>query len=183
MTRVFVSILMILSAALASLTSLHSVYWFFPLIFCIVPLIGYNVRRLLFLDSGIPLLIISYLFVNRVISFTTANLLSIIGFFFLFVGVWFYARNTLLVSGIDEVFESSSDKNVQDFKRSALNDLFGNVVMGFFLAVFAGLIGAYSSLEMGIGANIEIILMVIFSSAVFFILYLLINIFSWKKTA
>lgn len=172
----------ILAAGLASLLSLPSPYWFFPLLFSSLSLIGFYPGKSYMLDIGIFLSIISYLFVNRGLGMIVPNVLLVIGAFFLFIGVWFYTRNMLTTRRIERTQERNSSEWVSSFRKSALSDISSNLLLGFFLAVIGSLIGMYSSLNLGLTFDIESILMVVFSSAVFFIIYLTLNILSSEST-
>ncbi len=178
--RVFVSSYILLVAFIGSVTALESAYWFLPLIFGFVSVLGYNLKSFFFLDIGIILSIISFLFVNSARPWNLINLILAIIIFFLFLGVWFYVRNLLFISGIENVSCVGSEESLSAFKRSALNDIFKNLFVGGFLAVLASFIGMYSDLGQNIGAEIGLLLMIVFSSTVFFIIYLIIKLLSME---
>ncbi len=170
-----------MSGGLASLISMHSPYWFFPLIFISISLIGFNLKKSFVLDTGILLSVISYLFVNRGLQLKTLNILYIIGIFFLFVAAWFCAKNTLMVQEMINAFEVPDGERFVSFRRSSLTDLFNNLILSVSIAVIGSFIGIFSSLGGGLSADLEIILMVVFSSLVFFIMYVITNLLSKRR--
>lgn len=157
---------------------MHSPYWFFPIFFSLVSLVGFYLGKFYVLDTGILLSIISYLFVNRGFDLNIFNILLVIGPFFLFVGVWFYARNTLTIKLIENVQERSSDNPLSSFRKLALVDIFNNLLLGSFLALIGSILGIHSSLDIGLSSDIESILMVFFSLLVFFMIYIELKVIS-----
>ncbi len=166
-------------AFLGAMISMHSPYWFLPLIFSVVPLIGFYSARFVLFDTGILLLVISYLFVNRGFALNLPNILLVIGPFFLFAGVWFSARNKMIITQMKDVIEKKSDdRSMTSFRISSLVVIFNHLFLGAFLAILGSILGMYSSLETGLDPNIQNILMVIFSSLVFFMIYMNIKFLS-----
>ncbi|MFP3872273.1 MAG: hypothetical protein ACOCTR_02540 [Candidatus Natronoplasma sp.] len=180
MRKVLGTSLLLLTALAASLISLPSPFWFLPLALISVSIVGLNLGNKSTLDIGVLLSLISYLFVNRGEPLTVSNSLLIILFFFLFIGTWLYARNTLLVDTMESLSEmdKAPDDHLASFRRSSLKDISQNLVIGGFLTILGTFIGMYSSVGTGLGSNLEIILMVIFSASIFFIIYLKLNILS-----
>ncbi|MBS3782051.1 MAG: hypothetical protein KGY66_01715 [Candidatus Thermoplasmatota archaeon] len=116
--------------------------------------------------------VISYLFVNRGFALNIPNILLVIGPFFLFAGVWFSVRNKMMIAQMKNVVEKDSDdRSMTSFRRSSLAVIFNNLFLGAFLAILGSILGMYSSLEIGLSSNLQTILMVIFSSIVFFLIY------------
>ncbi len=143
--------------------------------------IGFYSGKFYVLDSGIFLSIVSYLFVNRGLPMEVFNVFLVGGPFFLFVGVWFYARNTLMVRRIEQAHEKALRGRKSSFRRSALGEIFNNLVFGFFLAMIGSLVGMYSSLDLNLTSDVENILAILFSLLVFFILYQVINVIYSKS--
>lgn len=164
--------------SLASFISLHSPYWFFPLVFFGIAMVGFYSTKHLLLDAGILLAIISYLFVNRGFSMSLLNMLVIVGPFFMFACVWFCARNSMMVKEMRNNIERGSDESLRPYRKSALGEIFNNLVIGAFLAILGSILGLYSSIQINISLNVQIILMIFFSSLVFFMIYVNINFLS-----
>lgn len=169
-------------ALLASLISLESPYWFLPLIFAVGSLIGFYSENLFILDGGILISIISYLFVNRGLAPTISNVLVVVGLFFLFISVWFWARNEVMIGEMEDNIERNAGKRYISFRRDALEEIISNLIIAVFLAIFGSIIAMYSSLEIGLSPDMQSILMVFFSCLVFFIIYLKLNIIYSEDT-
>ena len=173
---------MILASGLfASLISMHSIYWFLPLILIVVPVVGFLREILSMIDIGIITTIFFYFFVNRELSLTIINLISIVGFLFLFVGIWFLARYILLLGDIeDNSRKGSRDGHILSFSRDArkftVYGILTNIVLGAFLSIIASLMGSYGSLGRVTTGQIETILMIVFSLALFFVIYKMIDL-------
>ncbi|MFP4001530.1 MAG: hypothetical protein ACLFSM_06680 [Thermoplasmata archaeon] len=167
-----ISLLILLAAITMSLFSPPTVYRSFPLIFGLISVIGYLSKKLIVFDTGIFLTIISYLFANSGISFSVYNFLVIMIFFFLLLGIWFYARSALLVSDI-----TRSDK-LSEFRLSSLDEIITSILIGALLSLLASFIALYSYLDMVMDSLTETLLMIGLSTSVFFITFLVIKLFS-----
>ncbi|MBS3781595.1 MAG: hypothetical protein KGY66_03470 [Candidatus Thermoplasmatota archaeon] len=164
-----------------SLFSPATVYRSFPLIFGLVSVIGYILKKLFVFDTGIFFTIISYLFANSGISPSVYNLLVIMMFFFLLIGIWFYARSTLFISGIEGISSDEYDIGLSMFRRSSLNEILTTILMGVLLSILASFIVLYSSLGITMSSLTETLLMIVLSVSVFFITFLVIKLFSLEK--
>jgi len=164
-----------------SLFSPPTVYRILPLIFGLISLIGYILKKLFIFDTGISLTIISYLFASSGLYPTVYNLLEIMLFFFLLIGIWFYARNTLFLSGIKGSGSDKYDVGLSKFRRSSLNEIFTTILSGVLLSLLASFIVLYSSLGITLGSVAETLLMVGLSASVFFIAFLMIKLFSLEE--
>ncbi|MBS3817395.1 MAG: hypothetical protein KGY76_07530 [Candidatus Thermoplasmatota archaeon] len=174
--RFLLPIGLIIAPLLASLVSLHSVYWFFPILFGLVPLIGYLLKRSFFLDLGIALSILSFLFVNRGLTFSLVNLLTVVAVFFLFLAVWFTARNVLLIKRMRSAQDDTSTLgSIASYRKAFLGDIFKNIFAGAFLSIVASFLAMYSSIGSIKSSSVQMLLIVAFSTVVFFIIYLMIK--------
>ncbi len=168
------SSIIFLPALFAAFSSLPSIYWYFPLMFISISILGYNLKSFFFLDLGILLSLISYFFVNRGGDPSNLNVLLLtIGTFFLFLGVWFYARNLVLISGIRKRV-----KNTKQFKIAALSDISTDLFIAVFLSLIASFIGMNSFIGVDMSPQMEMLLVVILSFSVFFVIYLIIRLLS-----
>ncbi len=179
--RWLISLLIFLTAGTMSLFSPDTVYRTFPLIFGVVSILGYIFKYMFILDTGIFLTVISYLFAVGRLAPTLYNLIMIMTFFFFIIGIWFYARNTLSISGMEGVRNDSYDIGLAEFRRSSLNEIFTTLVIGVLLSLLASFIVLYSSLGIALGTLVETLLMVGLSASVFFIIYLVIKLFSLEN--
>lgn len=170
-----------LTAGAMSFFSPSTIYGIFPLIFGIATLIGYILKKLFVFDTGIFFTIVSYMFASSGISPGVYNLLVIMGFFFLLIAIWFYGRNTLLISGIGEIGGDTSDIGLSKFRISSLSEILNTLLMGILLSILASLIGLYSSLGITLSSVLETLLMVILSAAVFFITFFIIKLLSSEE--
>jgi len=171
-------------AILASVFSLHSHYWFLPILFGCFVILAYNLKSIFLLDIGILSSILSLFFVNHGLYPNLLNLSSVIGFFFLFVGIWFYVRNLIYISGIEDnlVSEIGEVDSLVSFKRAVSIDISGRLFIAAFLAIVASLVGMYSPLGIDVSPMVEILLMVAFSSGIFFIVYFIIRALSIESS-
>ncbi|MEF8832428.1 MAG: hypothetical protein V5A66_02785, partial [Candidatus Thermoplasmatota archaeon] len=169
MERWIVSISILLAAGSMTLFSPQNVYRTFPLIFGVVSLTGYVLKRFFIFDTGIFLSVISYLFANSGVPPSVYNLLVIMIFFFLVIGIWFYARNSLLISGFEGVEGDKSDIGLATIRRTSLNEILNTLLIGILLSIVASFLALYSSLEITMGSMLQTLLMVVFSAVVFFI--------------
>ncbi len=176
--RWLISILILLVAAAMTLFSPHTIYRTFPLIFGIISLTSYVMKKIFVFDIGIFLTIISYLFASSEVPPTVYNLLVIMLFFFVLIGIWFYGRNTLLISGIESRVSGDSDIGLSEFRRASLTEILNTLLMGVLLSILASFIVLSSSIGMDIGPRLETFLMVGLSAAVFFITFFIIRLLS-----
>jgi len=169
------------SGLTASLASMHFFYWFFPLIFSVIPTVGFLREKSSVIDYGMIMTIVSYFLINEGLPLTVLNVILVVGLLFLLVGVWFFARYLLLLDRI----ERSSRKGAQgediiSFTRSArkfmVRGIFTNTLLGAFIAIIASLMGAYSSLGRVTQGRIENILMIVFSFLLFLVIYKMISL-------
>ncbi len=180
MDRTIVSGIIFFPGILAALFSLHSVYWFLPLIFISIPIVGFNLRNFFLLDLGVLLSLFSYFFANRGLNPSELTvLLLIIGIFFLFLGIWFYARNMLLLSGIERT--PGSEKYIASFKIAAFTEITGDLFIGALLALIASFIGLNSFMGLEMRAEVEMLLFIVLSSSVFLAMYLIVKLFSLEE--
>jgi len=164
-----------------SLYSQPNIYRIFPLMFGIVSLIGYILKKLFIFDTGIFFTVISYLFANSGLSPTFSNLLLIMVFFFLFIGIWFYARGILFISGVKGVGSDKYDIGLSEFRRSSLSEVLSTILIGVLLSILASFLVLYSSLDITLGSLTETLLLVGLSVSVFFITFLVIKLFSLEN--
>ncbi len=174
------------SGLFASLASMHSVYWFLPLIISIVPVIGLMREKNSVISVGIFTTIFFYFFVNRELPLRVVNIILIVGFLFLFVGIWFFARYLLLIRTVeDNSRKGSKNSDIISFSKSARNftvyGIFTNVILGAFLSIIASLMGSYSSLGRVTTGRIEVILMIVFTLSLFFVIYKIINLMASEE--
>lgn len=160
---------------------MRSFYWFLPLIFSIIPTVGFLRGKNSAIDYGIILTIVSYFLINEGLSFTVLNIILVVGLLFLLVGVWFFARYLLLLERIeDSSRKGSQDRDVISFSRDArkftVRGIFTNILFGAFLSVIASLMGSYSSLGRITTGRIEVILMIVFTFALFLVIYKMISL-------
>jgi len=175
------SLIILASGLSASLVSMHSFYWFLPFLLSIIPTVGFLRKKSSVIDHGIILIILFHFFINRDLSLTVLNILSIVGFLFLFVGVWFFARYLLLLIRIEDSSRKGSQvEDVISFSREArkftVHGIFTNVLLGAFLAIIASLMGSYSSLGRLTTGRIETVLMIVFTFSLFLVIYKMLNI-------
>ncbi|MBS3781969.1 MAG: hypothetical protein KGY66_06010 [Candidatus Thermoplasmatota archaeon] len=143
--------------------------------------LAYLRKKPLVVDVAMVLIILSYLFINEDISPIVVNFLFIIGFLFLFIGMWFFARYLMLTSDIEEDSrKGSKNKQVMAFSSSARSStvygIFTNILLAAFISMIASLIGFYSSLGRITSGRIETILMILFTSALFLVVYKMIDL-------
>jgi len=131
--------------------------------------------------------IVSYFLINegkrRIghLPLNTLNIIVIVGFLFLFVGVWFFARYLLLLERIEgSSRKGSQDVDVISFSRDArkftVRGIFTNILFGAFLSIIATLMGSYSSLGRITTGRIEVILMIVFTFSLFLVIYKMISL-------
>ncbi len=179
--RLFVSFLILLAAGSMSFFSPSTIYQPFPLIFGVVAFTGYAIKKIFVLDTGVFLTVVSYLFANGGLSLTINNLIVIMVFFFLSIGIWFYARNTLLMSGIRGRCDDESDIGLSKFRRGSINEILNTLLMGFLLSILASVIFLYSSLDMAMGSLVNVLLTVLFSAGALFVTFLIIKLLFSEK--
>ncbi|MFW6064754.1 MAG: hypothetical protein ACOC8Y_04175 [Candidatus Natronoplasma sp.] len=131
------------------------------------------------ISAGIFATVFLYFFVNRELPLRVVNVLLVVGFLFLFVGIWFFARYLLLLRTIEENSrKGSQNSDIISFSRAARNftvyGIFTNVILGAFLSIIASLMGSYSSLGRITTGRIEVILMIVFTFSLFFVIYKMI---------
>ncbi len=180
------SIVILALGLFASLVSLHSVYWFLPIILSVIPTVGFLREKNSVIDIGIILTILSHFFINRDISLTPLNTLLMVGFLFLFVGIWIFVRYFLLVEKIeDSARKGSQDGCLISFTRSArkftVRGIFTNILLGAVLSIIASLMGSYSSLGRVTTGRIEVVLMIVFTSSLFFVIYKMIGLMASEE--
>ncbi len=181
---------MILASALsASLVSrqMHHIYeiedgfWYLPLIFSFLPMIGFLRKNSPVIDFGIILTIIPYFFINREVPLSIINAITIVGFLFLFIGIWFFMRYFLLVGKIEDSSRKGSIGKIDiSFSKPArkftVYGILSNILLGAFLSVVASLMGSHISLARITTGRIETFLMIVFNLALFFVIYKMISI-------
>jgi len=138
------------------------------------------------IDIGITLSMFTYLFMSRNLSLTVLNIFATVGFLFLFIGIWVFARYLLMVCNVEEsARKGSQNRDLISFTRSARHftvyGIFTNLIFGAFLAAVAALVGSFSSLGRITTGRIETILMIIFSLALFMIIYKMIDLLSSEE--
>lgn len=161
--------------------SVHHLSHLLPFIFSIVTLVGYLREKTSVIDAGIMMSMVTYSFINRNLSLSVLNTLSIVGLLFLFVGIWFFARYLLLLESIEEsARKGSQGEEVFSFSRSARTyvayGIFTNVLLGAFLSIMASLMGSYSSLGRITSGRIETVLMIVFTFSLFLVIYKMIDL-------
>jgi len=179
----FVPILILVTSGVMTLTSPSNVYMVFPLLFGVVSFIGYVMKRFFILDTGIFLMVISYLFsrASAAPPVTLFNLLGIMLFFFLSIGLWFYARNILLISGTHRVGIEGSYIGLSTFRKASLIEILNTLLLAVLLSIIASFIAFYSSIGISMGSMLETLVMVVLSATVFLITFLIIRLFSSEK--
>jgi len=133
------------------------------------------------IDYGMIITIVSYFLINEGLPLTVLNIIVIVGFLFLLVGIWFFARYLLLLDRIeDNSRKGSQDEDIISFTRSArmfaVRGIFTNTLLGAFLAIIASLMGSYSSLGRITPGRIEIFLMILFTFFLFLVIYKMISL-------
>ncbi len=176
MENLSISLLMMLSVGAMSFLSPESTYRFFPLVIGAVSVIGYNLRSLLILDTGIFFTLLSYTLAVSRIAPSLENILMITVFFFLILGMWFYARNTILISDI--VKREDPFNGLSDYKRSSINQILNTLFPAMLLSLIGFVIVFYSSLDMALDQLTESLIVVALSSAVFLVTLSIIKILS-----
>ncbi len=175
------SVIIILIALLASFASLHSIYWFLPVIFGVTLAIGYNTKRSSVVDVSLILLFFSFLFLNQDLSRDIPNLILSVGFIFLFFGIWFFTKFLLYYDRVERTSRvSSKGKQTSVFTRSAKNYMFYGIILNTFIgaiiSAIATLLGSYSSLRGIMGGRLETTLMILFTFILFSIIFLMVHI-------
>lgn len=188
------SLVILLCGLASSLTSMHLMFGIstitvsarhlsqlLPLIFSSVAMIGYLRGRTSVIDTGMIMSMITYTFINRNLSLSILHTLSIVGFLFLFVGIWIFGRYLLLFNSIeDSARKGSEEEEIFSFSRSARTyvayGIFTNVLLGAFLSVLASLLGSYSSLGRITSGRIETVLMIVFTFSLFLVIYKMIDL-------
>ncbi len=166
----------------ASFLSFRSSYWFLPLVFAPISMIGYLKKKTLTMDGVIAISIISYALLNYNLTFNLLNLLSMIGILFFFISVWIFGRHLILLDLVENNSRKGSiEEKVNRLERSTVYKILGNVFLGAILTSLATIMGRYGSLESIQSGQVETILMLIFTSALFLIVYLNINFLSSKE--
>ncbi len=154
----------------------------FPLFFSIVTMVGYLRKKKSVIDVGVVMSIITFYFINsRYLSFSILNVIWIVAFFFLFVGIWIAARYLLWLAALeDSARKGSGGKEVLSFSRSARTHvtygIFTNLLLGVFLSVMASLMSSYASLGMITEGRIETVLMLVFGFILFLVIYKMIDL-------
>ncbi|MBS3817441.1 MAG: hypothetical protein KGY76_07770 [Candidatus Thermoplasmatota archaeon] len=175
--RIFFSSVIFVVALLTSLLSLHSVYWFFPIVFSVVCIVGFNLKSILLLDVGAVILIPSYLFINRGLDLTFSNLVMVTGVFFLLVGTWIISRKVLLVSGIWEGVETKSMReDLSLLSGFGLDVISINLFFGLVFSLLGSLLAIYSSLGFELSSQMTIPFMLVLSSTTFLMIYITFNL-------
>lgn len=154
------------------------------MILSLIPTVGFLGEKNSVIDIGIILTILSHFFINRNIPLTILNTLFMVGFLFLFIGVWLFVRYFLLVSKIEDSARKGSGDLIS-FTRSArkftVRGIFTNILLGAFLSIIASFMGSYSSLGRITTGRIEVILMILFTSALFLVIYKMISIMASEE--
>ncbi|MFW5946780.1 MAG: hypothetical protein ACOCTN_07940 [Candidatus Natronoplasma sp.] len=154
------------------------------MILSLIPTVGFLGDKNSVIDIGIILTILSHFFINRNIPLTILNTLFMVGFLFLFIGVWLFVRYFLLVSKIEDSARKGSGDLIS-FTRPArkftVRGIFTNILLGAFLSIIASFMGSYSSLGRITTGRIEVILMILFTSALFLVIYKMISIMASEE--
>lgn len=167
---------------LSTLISIHSIYWFFPLIFGIFTLVGYFLKKPFLVDIGIVMTILSYLFINRGMAMGPISLLVVIVVVLLFIGLWFLSRNAMLVRAIrKDADESILSDELTPFIRTSSQEILSLVVGCIILSISASMMATNSSLELDFIFKYQKVFIIVFSSLVFLIIYLMLRMFSKDK--
>lgn len=157
---------------LSGLISLHSVYWFLPVCFGIVSLAGYLLKNFFFLDLGIILSILTFLFAYRATELSFLSLLLVIGFVFLHFGVWILSRNSLIVREIkDDLGEVSLPKSFNQFRKSSANEIMNVILFGIVLSFIGYSVASFSVFQTP--SEFQITMIIVFSSIAFLTTYLI----------
>ena len=178
--NILYSVILLSLVISASLLSLHSEFWYLPLIVSPVSLIGYFKKSPIALDAGIFVLIISYFLINGNVPFNILTLLKLIGLLFLFIIIWSFGRHLMLIDMIEENSIKGPDEGrVNRLRKDTSYQMLGNLLLGAVLSCLASMMGMYGSLETS--GQIETILMVVFSFGLFLSMFIMLKILSSKE--
>ncbi len=134
------------------------------------------------MNAGIVLSIILFFLLNRNFVFNPLNLFYLIGTLFLFIGIWFFGHHILLLDMIEENSRKGPDvKYVTRLEKTTSYKIIGNVALGAVLTFLATVMGMYGSIGRMTAGQIETVLMVIFSSAIFVVVYVIIKTLSAEE--
>ena len=132
-----------------------------------------------FFDIGILLSAFSFMFINRGLEFNLINLTISISIFFLFIGLWFFAKNAKIASNIKRDIEGKEPpQNLAEFIRVSTGDILNCVLIGMLLSITASLLAMSSHLDIMLSPAYNIGLIVIFISTMFFSIYLMTKLLS-----
>ncbi len=154
----------------------------FPLSFSIVAMVGYLRKKRSVIDVGVVMSMLTYFFINSMnVPFSVLNVIWIVGFFFLFVGIWIAARSLLWLTSLENsARKGSSEKEVLSFSRSARTyvtyGIFTNLLLAGFLSIMGSLMSAYTSLGRITEGRIETVLMLVFAFLLFLVIYKMIDL-------
>ncbi len=157
-------ILIIFGGVSASFISIHSVLWFFPLIFSLIMITGFILKLELLFDIGLLMTIITFLFINRGLQPTPINLVLVMAIFFLLIGVWFITRNWIhLIQSWTELDLKTHNEKIS-FKDSISGNIIENLFFGVLLSFLGTLIGLNSYMGFDVSEIWQLMLLIGFSS-------------------
>ncbi|MEF8835104.1 MAG: hypothetical protein V5A76_03020 [Candidatus Thermoplasmatota archaeon] len=136
------------------------------------------------MESGIILSVFSYFVLNMNVDFNLLNLLNLIGILFLFIGIWFFGRYLLLIDKVEANTRKGPEEGyVNRLERATSYKILGNLLLGAVLSTLASVMGMVGFLGLNTSGFIEIILSLVFTTALFFIIYLILNILSSEESS
>ncbi|MEF8832654.1 MAG: hypothetical protein V5A66_03940 [Candidatus Thermoplasmatota archaeon] len=118
------------------------------------------------------------------VDFNLLNLLNLIGILFLFIGIWFFGRYLLLIDKVEANTRKGPEEGyVNRLERATSYKILGNLLLGAVLSTLASVMGMVGFLGLNTSGFIEIILSLVFTTALFFIIYLILNILSSEESS
>ena len=169
----------ILITFISGFISKNSNLWFLPLIGGIIALIGDVFKQKWLINIGIFTATLSFFFLNYTLSFTIINLSFLLIIFTLMMTIWVFSKSYLITSQIKEELIEEQDKDKRYFKEfklhSSMNILTG-LLIAFLIAFTGSFIALYSYTDIFMISSLAVPLAVMFSAAVFIIIYILIEV-------
>lgn len=166
----------ILITFIAGFISQNSSLWFLPLIGGLVVIIGDLFKQKWLINTGICISLLSFFFLNYTLTFTITNLSVLLIIFTLITATWIFSRNYLITSQIkQDLIEEKDNKHLKEFKLQSSMDILTGVLLGFLIAFAGSFIALYSYTDIFMISSFAVPLAVIFSAAVFVIIYILIE--------
>lgn len=169
----------ILVTFIAGFISQNSNLWFLPLIGGIVAVIGDGFKHKWLINIGICTGILSFFFLNYTLTFTITNLSILLIIFTLIMTTWVFSRNYLITSQIkqDLIEEENDDiRYLKEFKLQSNMNILKDLLIAFLIASTGSFIALYSYTDIFMISSLAVPLAVIFSAAVFGIVYILIEV-------